>query len=187
MQPLPLHSSQRGAALITALLILMVLTVIGISALRTSSTQETIVGNLRDQDLAFQAADTALTAAETNIDAIINPPLATNSGANNGIYTRDLGNASPVDWKSTVHDKTNTWNTATGIATEFGTTAQELTELSADPLFVIEEEGFLEDDLGTETQAQGLGKYSYRITARGQGKAGSTVSLLQETFAKRYK
>lgn len=66
MKPTPMNIQlQHGAALITALSILLILTVLGISAMSTSALQERMAGNARDQDVAFEAAETALRAAET--------------------------------------------------------------------------------------------------------------------------
>lgn len=179
-------TQSKGAALITALLILLVLTIIGISALRTSSLQETIVGNMRDQDLAFQATESAVTEAELNFSTYRDPPLATPS-ASQGIYTKTSGTVggATYDWANSASD-TAVWTT--GVATEFGTSGtQDLAEVNADPMYVVQEELFTPDDLNPETRAQGLGRFTYKITARGEGKADTTVILLQETYAKRYK
>lgn len=51
------HSSQRGIALVTGLLFMVVLTLIALSALKTTSLEERMAGNARDQGLAFEAAE----------------------------------------------------------------------------------------------------------------------------------
>ena len=48
---------QSGAILMVGLLILVVLTIIGISAINSSILGEKITGNQRDKDLSFQAAE----------------------------------------------------------------------------------------------------------------------------------
>jgi type IV pilus assembly protein PilX len=178
--------SSRGAALITALMILLVLTIIGISALRTSSLQETIVGNLRDQDLAFQAAESAIIDAEDKLDKFINPPQANSSGTK-GIYTRDSSTVGGLNynWANSAAN-TSIWDN--DVATEFGVkNTKEISEVNADPMYVIQEEIFAPNDLDPETRAQGLGRFTYKITSRGEGKADTTVTLVQETFAKQYR
>jgi type IV pilus assembly protein PilX len=172
-------TKQTGAALITALTILLVLTVIGVSALKMSSLEEIIVGNMRDQVLAFNAAESAITDGQDTINALTAIPTATASGSS-GIYERDTFG----DFSSTFFDYTNTWNNAT----EYGTAGtQDLNGVSADPLFLIEEEAFYTDDLNPETAAQGLGRFYYRITSRGVGNSPNSVIVLQEVYARRYK
>lgn len=51
---------QRGAVLIVSLMILVVLTLIGITAMRATMLQEQMAGNLRDQNTALLAAEAAL-------------------------------------------------------------------------------------------------------------------------------
>jgi type IV pilus assembly protein PilX len=59
-------SAQRGAALITSLVILLVLTAIGITALSTTSLEQKMATNLQDFNRAFQAAETGLKHALDN-------------------------------------------------------------------------------------------------------------------------
>jgi len=58
---------QKGAALITSLIFLILLTVLGFSASRGVIMQELISRNFSDQNLAFQAAEAALKYAEACI------------------------------------------------------------------------------------------------------------------------
>jgi type IV pilus assembly protein PilX len=56
--------SQRGAALVIAMLILMLLTSLGVAMFRSFGLQERIAGNTREKQHAFQAAQSALQFAE---------------------------------------------------------------------------------------------------------------------------
>ena len=79
MTPSPLPSSarplhrQRGVALIVALILLVVITVIGLAAIRTSTLQEKMAGNTFDRAQAFQVAEATLQLAS----ATILPPATT--------------------------------------------------------------------------------------------------------------
>lgn len=169
---------QQGAALVMALVILLVMTVIGVSALKTSSLEEVLTGNLRDRDLAFQAAETAITDAENKLSARTVIPVPDAMGSS-GIFPRNAFG----DFRLTAYD-TGVW--ANG--TEFGTAAYvDLKDVGADPVFITEEEMFIADDLNPETTAKGLGKYTYRVTSRGTGLSDNAVVMLQTTFARRYK
>lgn len=69
---MPLHQRQpvarirqRGATLVIALLILVLIMMIGITAVSTSDTQFKLAGNLQFEDSALNNAETAVTAAES--------------------------------------------------------------------------------------------------------------------------
>lgn len=62
--PPSLRSRQRGATLVVALLILVLIMMIGITAVSTSNTQYRLAGNLQFEDSALNNAEAAVTAAE---------------------------------------------------------------------------------------------------------------------------
>ncbi len=57
-------SRQSGFALIVGLVVLVLLTLIMLTALKMASLEERMAGNLRNQNIAFQAAESALREAE---------------------------------------------------------------------------------------------------------------------------
>jgi type IV pilus assembly protein PilX len=59
---------QKGAILIVALVMLLLLTVIGISSMRGTTLQERMASNMRDQNMALQAAESSLRKAESVLD-----------------------------------------------------------------------------------------------------------------------
>ncbi|MGH8403161.1 MAG: pilus assembly PilX family protein, partial [Gammaproteobacteria bacterium] len=59
------QATQGGFVLIVALILLLVLTLLGLAAAQSTSLEERMAGNMRDQNLAFQAAEAGLRAAET--------------------------------------------------------------------------------------------------------------------------
>lgn len=63
----PAH--QRGAVLIVSLLMLVVMTLVGVTGIQMTSMEERMSGNARDRNLAFQAAEAALRSAEGVIAA----------------------------------------------------------------------------------------------------------------------
>lgn len=68
-RPFPTSARQSGVALITGLVLMVVLTLITVAALRTTTLEELMARNARDRDLAFQAAEAALRAGETELRA----------------------------------------------------------------------------------------------------------------------
>lgn len=65
--PYPPGGNQRGMALVFALMVLLILTILGVSALRTSSLEQLMSGNTQEQTRAFEAADSGLSRALNDI------------------------------------------------------------------------------------------------------------------------
>jgi type IV pilus assembly protein PilX len=63
----PSARRQRGVALVVALVLLLVITLMGLASMRGTSLQERMSANMYDRSLAFQRAEAALRGAETAI------------------------------------------------------------------------------------------------------------------------
>jgi type IV pilus assembly protein PilX len=61
-RPLPLR--QRGVALVTSLLLLLIITILAVSMFRSFGTQEKIAGNVREKERALHASESAQQYAE---------------------------------------------------------------------------------------------------------------------------
>ena len=72
--------TQRGTALVMTLVILLLLTMLGITAINTSTLEERMAGNTKDQNLSFQAAETALRAAEAWVTSTTTAAACARSG-----------------------------------------------------------------------------------------------------------
>jgi PilX N-terminal len=64
-------SRERGIALVMALAILLILTILGVAAMSTTSLQEKMSGNVQEQTKAFQAAESGLTKINTTAGALV--------------------------------------------------------------------------------------------------------------------
>ena len=56
--------NQRGVALIMSLIILVVLTLLGLTSMQSTRTEIAMAGNMREADIAFQSAEMGLIASE---------------------------------------------------------------------------------------------------------------------------
>lgn len=81
-------NKQRGAVLLVALVLLLILTIIGLTSMRGTSLQENMAGNFRESSLSFQASEAGLRAGEHQahakfLDGSLNvlQPMAKVSGA----------------------------------------------------------------------------------------------------------
>jgi type IV pilus assembly protein PilX len=89
-------ASQRGAALVVGLLLLLVLTLLAISGMNTATLELVMAGNTQYQQNAFQAAETGIEQAIR--DAAFNPSaaaqtLAPTGGKFTAVTTPQLGGA----------------------------------------------------------------------------------------------
>jgi type IV pilus assembly protein PilX len=62
-------SRQRGVVLAVGLVILVVMTLLGVTAMRSSTVEEIMAGNLKDRNIAFQGAEAALRAGEAALQS----------------------------------------------------------------------------------------------------------------------
>jgi Tfp pilus assembly protein PilX len=69
----PTAGSQRGAALVIGLILLLVLTILAVSGVVTSTLELRMVGNQQQQERAFQAAEVGVE------QAMANPKLSTST------------------------------------------------------------------------------------------------------------
>lgn len=60
---------QRGFALVVGLIFLLVLTILGVTALRTTTLEERMAGNLQKRTLAFQDAESAIVQFLRNVNS----------------------------------------------------------------------------------------------------------------------
>ena len=95
--------NERGAALIVAMVMLLLLTMIGILALNTSSTELRIVGNYRNTEVAFFAAEGGVAFGQTSPtiydSLVLAPPVPVtswNSADHGGPVTVGSNNADVV-------------------------------------------------------------------------------------------
>lgn len=66
---------QNGIALATALILLIVITLIGLTAIRGTTTQQRMTANFYDREIGFQSAESALRAGEAMLSDPLNPLL----------------------------------------------------------------------------------------------------------------
>jgi type IV pilus assembly protein PilX len=173
---------QRGAILVTSLLLLVVLTVLGVAMMRMTALQERMAGNARDVNVALQAAEAALREGEATLapSVMVSRPVP-QAAAGCVICQADF---LPVAMQDTAQFN---WSTAQ----EYGTAGtQDVAGVSEDPRYVISSIGFVPDSLNmgqnTSGNVVGGGRHFYQITARSTGASGQANVVLQTTFPRRF-
>ena len=80
---------QRGIALIASMLILIIITLLGLSSMRSAGLQERMSGNQYDRNVVLEAAEAALREGE----AIAAAPLTIPASCTNGLCPRPVAGA----------------------------------------------------------------------------------------------
>ena len=180
---------QTGTVLAVSLIILLVLTIIGVSSLSTSSLEEKITGNFRDREIAFQAAEAALAYAESFAANNINSTSVFTDS--NGYYSSGNGptSANALDGANGPAASDYWW---TGSNSQVLPTANEVVEVKTQPRFAIEYRGDVGEEQGTDINLGGYGESSgsgvissFRITVRATGLSDNTWVVLQSYYGKR--
>lgn len=124
---------QRGAALTIGLILLVLLTLIGVTTMRSSSLETSMSGHATDCNVAFQAAEAALRAAELFLENTPNVMIN-----NQGVYTEKYYGVAPC--ADTNAPCTPRWEDAgiwdgNGSIVHAGT---NLTRVARQPRYIIE-------------------------------------------------
>ena len=166
-----MKSSQTGSALIVSLMILLVLTLIGVTAMSGSNLEEKMSGNSRDTMLAFQASEAALREGERVVaNLVTKAPFA----GCNSTYTYAQGCKPDVTSAAT-------W---TNAAIYPGT----IDKVKTPPKYIIEFTGVapgspsLTIDNYGDNSLQDIS--TFRVTTRGTGGTDSAVVLLESYVGK---
>ena len=178
------HSSkhQRGSALIISLIILMALTMIGVSGMRSTTMEEKMSGVMRDRNIAFQAAEAALKRGEQFFQPLVGTGAFDGSG---GQYA--LGAEEPDYFDSATWTSSNSISYTTAITNV--STPGAFPDVAEQPRYIL---AYVSDMDGNNTSLN-MGGYGqqktknisdFRITARGVGPSGNSVVILQAYYGK---
>lgn len=192
----------RGFALITALLMLVVLTLLGVSLMGGVSLHAKMASNTQEKMRATTAASLALNAVESVLQS---QPLIPQSCAANSTNAWRVCNAGTLTTSNQVLN--STWGLSSGSASTYGTPVTSLSGTGyatafqnlisqtggkdtyySVPQFVVEYEGHGKLPPGYSLAVNNYKSGSapvndvYRITAMGTGGNSSAVSILQSIY-----
>lgn len=180
---------QRGMALIAGLIFLVILTVLGVTAMQTTTLEERIAGNTRDRNVAFQAGEVTLRDAERDImSKRVGTPTAPRALPISGRTGFDASctyglcySGRPDGYFYSGGSYKAAWNAFSLSATPsvpYGTYtgAANLQGLAAQPRYLIEV--FRKWPPGSSSW-----RHYYRITTLAVGANSNTQVTLQEVFA----
>lgn len=194
------NAQQQGATLAIVLIFLVLVTLIGVTGMTTTTLEEKMAGNLKDINLAFQAAESGLRDAKLDISGGVVPGASASLARNPGISgaTGFGDNAStlpscsattppsitaglclptslayPASALNSTWIKSQSFTSAPSIEYGTYTGAATLDNVAMQPRYLIE----------AIQVCEGGGKcpsWMYRITARGYGARMESQVTLQE-------
>ena len=185
----PIPPRQQGVALVMAMVFLLILTLIGVSALSSTSLQEKMAGNSQNKHAAFQAAESALIEGEALVQgwtSSTEPDFTQNVG---GFYEPADGSGYP-HWK--LVDWTASYDPASATAV-LAYTSKTLQGISKQPHYFIELLGNISGSTGgTGSLVTGFAPppatsgstKMYRVTARGTGGTDAATAIVQSVWRK---
>ena len=174
--------SQSGAVLVISLVMLLLLTLIGITSVQTTSLEEKMAGNMRDQNIAFQSAEAGLRAGEQRIEQIWNNGAGSIQKFCNGTSGVFYKAATPnvCDGACTAPScpapspgNSSTWTTASkSVVAVTGNT-----QVVSEPRYYITYINNTPDIAGVAPP-----ELSFMITARGTGGQSNTQVILRSYY-----
>jgi type IV pilus assembly protein PilX len=182
MPPLAQRSArprQQGAVLVVSLVLLLILTMIGVTVARMQTVEERMSRNEHNRNLAMQASEAALRSAEAAVLDAIYSNFAQNA---NGLYTLVPANGSIVDQ---LMSGAVTANSSTVLT--YGGPALGNVPLAQQPQLVVESlppVAMPGDNLGQVGAANNPVPpvKIYRVTARAVGGDGTATVTLQSVY-----
>ena len=183
---LTLSECERGSVLLVSLVMLLVITVAGLTAVKMATLEEKMSGNYQDQQMAFYAAEAALKEAENFIasnDLVLsNFSVGCDDGyCFSGNDINDIGSCEP--------GTSEPWLTGTvwSDSNQHRVTTVFISGISAQAKYIIEFRCYIAKEApGPLPDPANRGDWAqfYRITALATGGSSDSRVMLQSSYKK---
>lgn len=187
--PRPSHP-QCGATLIVSLVMLLLITITGFASIRGTILEERMAGNMRDVDIALQAAEAGLNEAESYIQASVSAIGGFSRDCTNGLCTSRDFNDLLHRWEDPTYcNGDGLFDPDCTLPIEAG---NDLNNVARPPRYIVEHIADLATDENTRNVSSGYGDdigggdvSVFRITVQGFGGSEAATRLIQSTYGKR--
>jgi type IV pilus assembly protein PilX len=169
--PLRTSSQQRGVVMFIALILLLILSLLGVTAARMQTVEERMARNDDNRQLGQQAAEAALRAGEVGL---LTGTYVNFAGNTNGLYAPLLSVGSPLTGMN--------WNAPAATLPYAGPPLTSLPAASQAPKIVIEDMppvAVAGEDISMTALNSPTPVAVYRVTAQGVGADGTSTTMLQ--------
>lgn len=171
-----LQARQNGTVLLISLVMLLILTIIGISAVRNTTLEEKMAGNMRDKGLSFQAAEATLRVAEKYIKDNIVSTVAFDTDGSDGLYDKtDMYIWKNINWDANDSLENSDLDSDYNIAEPPRFIVQHIASIAGD-----------ENTLNLGNYGQNTGacnREMFLVTARATGGSGGAPVILQTAYS----
>ena len=165
------QKKQEGTVLIIGTVMLLILSVIVIASGKTTMLQQKMSNNLRDKELAFQSAETAIRTGEKSIQNATKLELKNLVfDGSDGYYSYDIDRA--------VKEETD-WSDLNTLGSEQG-----LYQVKETPVYIIENIVGIQPPGGSLQVPKSNDSNYYRITAKAKGGTDGSLVVLQSIYKK---
>jgi len=171
------HNRQAGVTLVVSLVILVTMTLLGVTSMKSTRTEVAMAGNLREAGLTFNAAEAGLRFGETFVETSITKTVYANPLI--GLYAEtdvDPDYADYAIWTASQED------TPVGLG-----------YVAENPKFIIRYLGDRSQNAAASVNIPGYGTAqpgitvsNFRITAMGTGQSGNARRYVQSYYGKEF-
>ncbi|WP_252176446.1 PilX N-terminal domain-containing pilus assembly protein [Endozoicomonas sp. 4G] len=176
--------SQQGSVLLVSLVLLLILTVTGITSIRMTSLEEKMTGNFRNEQLAFHSAEVAVLEAESYVANTVFSLASFNPDCSNGLcfsgsQSTEVGtckNGTDRPWEDE-----SVWSSSS----KHRTTAIQLDGIAAQAKYIVEFRCYLpRESSGPVPDPASVADWArfYRITVLATGGSTDARVMLQTTY-----
>ena len=177
-------SRQKGAVLITTIVLMVIFTLLGVAAMRTNLSDISIQGSMKNRNNAFQCAEAALRAGEIWLGTLAAPAYAVTGNPDQNaaqVWQANEGTIQNPELRLNDfwQDNTITWTYGNQLIN-----AGVNVGCKTDPRYFIEFlGGILPDSEGRDFTTQARARsVMYRITAYSTGIDDTATVVLQTTY-----
>jgi type IV pilus assembly protein PilX len=180
------RKNESGTALIVAMLFLVILAMLGISAMSGTTLEEKMSGNARDRNLAMQAAEAALRDGErdlNNAGGRVTSTAVFTAACSNALCLTTCTATTPMTCpNATLANLDNPVNSA--FFGQYQTSSEvPIQGPSQQPTYMIELlTGNAALNPASPTPPSGSTNRLFRITSKAWGQNSNTVVILQEIY-----
>ena len=168
--------------MVVSLLLLLIMTVLALSASQATRMQERMAGNSRDHDLALQSAEAGLRAGERMIVSLAsspNPCTAPPCQIYESGSPQNLGTG-PIALRDDNWWKVNAWQYTGGDTMKVAGMARQ------DPTYLIENLEDVQEVPSIGPSGAPIFITHFRVTSRGVGGSPNSAVVLQTTWARKF-
>lgn len=167
---------QSGVTLVVSLIILVTLTILGLTSMQATRTEVSMAGNLRESDIAFNAAEAGLSSADSFVEA--SPSKGSFSDPDTGLYSKS-------------DDDPDYYDDLSWVSAQSATTT--LPQVAEQPKFIVK---YLGDRAQNDAAILNIGGYgsgqpgkivsNFRNTSKGVGQNSNSVRYVQSYYGKEF-